>query len=106
MRKILVFVMALSLSVMLLGCSGTDTSKEVKDTTQDTKQEEKQDTSQEKTEPTQEKTEQKDEQVEENDSKEEDSGDHEAQDQILKLYYISDSEDNRYLERLNRGRRS
>ena len=91
MRKILVFVMALSLSVMLLGCSGTDTSKEVKDTTQDTKQEEKQDTSQEKTEPTQDKTEQKDEQVEENDSKAEDSGDHE--DQILKLYYISDSEE-------------
>ena len=86
MRKILVFVMALSLSVMLLGCSGTDTSKEVTDTTQDAKQEEKQDTSQEKTEPTQ-------EQVEENDSKEEDSGDHEAQDQILKLYYISDSEE-------------
>ena len=54
MRKILVFVMALSLSVMLLGCSGTDTSKEVTDTTQDAKQEEKQDTSQEKTEPTQE----------------------------------------------------
>ena len=26
MRKVLVFVMALSLSVMLLGCSGTDTS--------------------------------------------------------------------------------
>ena len=93
MRKILVFVMALSLSVMLLGCSGTDTSKEVTDTTQDAKQEEKQDTSQEKTEPTQDKTEQKDEQVEENDSKEEDSGDHEAQDQILKLYYISDSEE-------------
>ena len=93
MRKILVFVMALSLSVMLLGCSGTDTSKEVNDTTQDTKQEEKQDTSQEKTEPTQDKTEQKDEQVEEDDSKEEDSGDHEAQDQILKLYYISDSEE-------------
>ena len=44
MRKILVFVMVLSLSVMLLGCSGTDTSKE-------------------------------------------------AQDQILKLYYISDSEE-------------
>ena len=86
MRKILVFVMALSLSVMLLGCSGTDTSKEVTDTTQDAKQEEKQDTSQDKTE-------QKDEQVEENDSKEEDSGDHEAQDQILKLYYISDSEE-------------
>ncbi len=39
------------------------------------------------------KTEQKDEQVEENDSKEEDSGNHEAQDQILKLYYISDSEE-------------
>jgi len=93
MRKVLVFVMALSLSVMLLGCSGTDTSKEANDTTQDTKQEEKQDTSQEKTEPTQDKTEQKDEQVEENDSKEEDSGDHEAQDQILKLYYISDSEE-------------
>ena len=30
MRKVLVFVMALSLSVMLLGCSGTDTSKEAK----------------------------------------------------------------------------
>lgn len=88
MRKVLVFVMALSLSVMLLGCSGTDTSKEANDTTQNTKQEEKQDTSQEKTEPTQDKTEQKDEQVEENDSK-----DHEAQDQILKLYYISDSEE-------------
>ena len=86
MKKILVFVMALSLSVMLLGCSGTDTSKEVTDTTQDAKQEEKQDTSQEKTE-------QKDEQAEENDSKAEDSGDHEAQDQILKLYYISDSEE-------------
>ena len=66
MRKVLVFVMALSLSVMLLGCSGTDTSKEAKDTTQDTSQEDKQDTSQEKAE-------QKDEQVEENDSKEEDS---------------------------------
>lgn len=92
MRKVLVFVMALSLSVMLLGCSGTDTSKEAKDTTQDTSQEDKQDTSQEKAEPTQDKTEQKDEQVEENDSKE-DSGDHEAQDQILKLYYISDSEE-------------
>ena len=91
MRKILVFVMVLSLSVMLLGCSGTDTSKEANDTTQNTKQEEKQDTSQEKTEPTQDKTEQKDEQAEENDSK--DSGDHEAQDQILKLYYISDSEE-------------
>ena len=38
MRKVLVFVMALSLSVMLLGCSGTDTSKEAKDTTQDTSQ--------------------------------------------------------------------
>ena len=88
MRKVLVFVMALSLSVMLLGCSGTDTSKEAKDTTQDTSQEDKQDTSQEKAEPTQDKTEQKDEQVEENDS-----GDHEAQDQILKLYYISDSEE-------------
>lgn len=88
MRKVLVFVMALSLSVMLLGCSGTDTSKEAKDTTQDTSQEDKQDTSQEKAEPTQDKTEQKDEQVEE-----EDSGDHEAQDQILKLYYISDSEE-------------
>ena len=88
MRKILVFVMVLSLSVMLLGCSGTDTSKEANDTTQNTKQEEKQDTSQEKTEPTQDKTEQKDEQAEENDSK-----DHEAQDQILKLYYISDSEE-------------
>ena len=86
MRKILVFVMVLSLSVMLLGCSGTDTSKEANDTTQNTKQEEKQDTSQEKTEPT-------DEQAEENDSKAEDSGDHEAQDQILKLYYISDSEE-------------
>ncbi len=84
---------AMSLSVMLLGCSGTDTSKEAKDTTQDTSQEDKQDTSQEKAEPTQDKTEQKDEQVEENDSKEEDSGDHEAQDQILKLYYISDSEE-------------
>ena len=93
MRKILVFVMVLSLSVMLLGCSGTDTSKEANDTTQNTKQEEKQDTSQEKTEPTQDKTEQKDEQAEENDSKAEDSGDHEAQDQILKLYYISDSEE-------------
>ena len=108
MRKVLVFVMALSLSVMLLGCSGTDTSKEAKDTTQDTSQEDKQDTSQEKAEPTQDKTEQKDEQVEENDSKEEDSpgpsktrgdskeedsGNHEAQDQILKLYYISDSEE-------------
>lgn len=92
MRKVLVFVMALSLSVMLLGCSGTDTSKEAKDTTQDTSQEDKQDTSQEKAEPTQDKTEQKDEQVEENDSKE-DSGNHEAQDQILKLYYISDSEE-------------
>ena len=46
MRKVLVFVMALSLSVMLLGCSGTDTSKEAKDTTQDTSQEYKQDTSQ------------------------------------------------------------
>ena len=93
--------------------------RRTKDTTQDTNQEDKQDTSQEKAEPTQDKTEQKDEQVEENDSKEEDSGDHEAQDQILKLYYISDSEeiecaeirnkstpDNRYLERLNRGRRS
>ena len=91
MRKILVFVMVLSLSVMLLGCSGTDTSKEANDTTQNTKQEEKQDTSQEKTEPTQDKTEQKDEQAEENDSKA--SGDHEAQDQILKLYYISDSEE-------------
>ena len=45
MRKILVFVMVLSLSVMLLGCSGTDTSKEANDTTQNTKQEEKQDTS-------------------------------------------------------------
>ena len=65
MRKILVFVMVLSLSVMLLGCSGTDTSKEADDTTQNTKQEEKQDTSQEKTEPTQDKTEQKDEQAEE-----------------------------------------
>ena len=86
MRKILVFVMVLSLSVMLLGCSGTDTSKEANDTTQNTKQEEK-------TEPTQDKTEQKDEQAEENDSKAEDSGDHEAQDQILKLYYISDSEE-------------
>ena len=93
MRKILVFVMVLSLSAMLLGCSGTDTSKEANDTTQNTKQEEKQDTSQEKTEPTQDKTEQKDEQAEENDSKAEDSGDHEAQDQILKLYYISDSEE-------------
>lgn len=31
MRKVLVFVMALSLSVMLLGCSGTDTSKEAKE---------------------------------------------------------------------------
>ena len=31
MRKVLVFGMALSLSVMLLGCSGTDTSKEAKD---------------------------------------------------------------------------
>ena len=92
MRKVLVFVMALSLSVMLLGCSGTDTSKEAKDTTQDTSQEDKQDTSQEKAEPTQDKTEQKDEQVEEND-REEESGDHEAQDQILKLYYISDSEE-------------
>lgn len=59
MRKVLVFVMALSLSVMLLGCSGTDTSKEAKDTTQDTSQEDKQDTSQEKAEPTQDKTEQK-----------------------------------------------
>ena len=42
MRKILVFVMVLSLSVMLLGCSGTDTSKEANDTTQNTKQEENQ----------------------------------------------------------------
>ena len=105
MRKILVFVMALSLSVMLLGCSGTDTSKEVTDTMQNAKQEEKQDTSQEKTEPTQDKTEQKDEQVEENDSKAEDSGDHEAQDRMRRDQNKSAS-DNRYLERLNRGRRS
>ena len=65
MRKVLVFVMALSLSVMLLGCSGTDTSKEAKDTTQDTSQEDKQDTSQEKAEPTTGQNRQKDEQVEE-----------------------------------------
>ena len=92
MKKILVFVMALSLSTMFSGCNNTDTSKDASSTVQESQKEEKKDTSQEKTEKTQDKTEKKDEQPVEADKKE-DSGDHEAQDQILKLYYISDSEE-------------
>ena len=92
MKKILVFVMALSLSTMFSGCNNTDTSKDASSTVQESQKEEKKDTSQEKTEKTQDKTEKKDEQPVEAD-KEEDSGDHEAQDQILKIYYISDSEE-------------
>lgn len=92
MKKILVFVMALSLSTMFSGCNNTDTSKDASSTVQESQKEEKKDTSQEKTEKTQDKTEKKDEQPVEADKKE-DSGDHEAQDQILKIYYISDSEE-------------
>ena len=92
MKKILVFVMALSLSTIFSGCNNTDTSKDASSTVQESQKEEKKDTSQEKTEQTQEKTEKKDEQQVETDKKE-DSGDHEAQDQILKIYYISDSEE-------------
>ena len=92
MKKILVFVMALSLSTMFSGCNNTDTSKDASSTVQESQKEEKKDTSQEKTEQTQDKTEKKDEQPVEADEKE-DSGDHEAQDQILKIYYISDSEE-------------
>ena len=92
MKKILVLVMVLSFSAMLSGCSSKDTSKEVNSTIQESKKEEKTDTSQEKTEQTQNKIEKKDEQTEKVDEKE-DSGDHEAQDQILKIYYISDSEE-------------
>lgn len=92
MKKILVFVMALSLSTMFSGCNNTDTSKDASSTVQESQKEEKEDTSQEKTEQTQDKTEKKDEQPVEADKKE-DSGDHEAQDQILKIYYISDSEE-------------
>lgn len=92
MKKILVFVMALSLSTMFSGCNNTDTSKDASSTVQESQKEEKEDTSQEKTEQTQDKTEKKDEQSVEADKKE-DSGDHEAQDQILKIYYISDSEE-------------
>lgn len=92
MKKILVFVMALSLSTIFSGCNNTDTSKDASSTVQESQKEEKKDTSQEKTEKTQDKTEKKDEQPVEADKKE-DSGDHEAQDQILKIYYISDSEE-------------
>lgn len=92
MKKILVFVMALSLSTMFSGCNNTDSSKDASSTVQESQKEEKEDTSQEKTEQTQDKTEKKDEQPVEADKKE-DSGDHEAQDQILKIYYISDSEE-------------
>lgn len=92
MKKIVVFVMALSLSTMFSGCNNTDTSKDASSTVQESQKEEKKDTSQEKTEKTQDKTEKKDEQPVEADKKE-DSGDHEAQDQILKIYYISDSEE-------------
>ena len=92
MKKILVFVMALSLSTMFSGCNNTDTSKDASSTVQESQKEEKKDTSQETTEKTQDKTEKKDEQPVEADKKE-DSGDHEAQDQILKIYYISDSEE-------------
>ena len=92
MKKILVFVMALSPSTMFSGCNNTDTSKDASSTVQESQKEEKKDTSQEKTEKTQDKTEKKDEQPVEADKKE-DSGDHEAQDQILKIYYISDSEE-------------
>lgn len=92
MKKILVFVMALSLSTIFSGCNNTDTSKDASSTVQESQKEEKKDTSQEKTEKTQDKIEKKDEQPVEADKKE-DSGDHEAQDQILKIYYISDSEE-------------
>lgn len=92
MKKILVFVMALSLSTIFSGCNNTDTSKDASSTVQESQKEEKKDISQEKTEQTQDKTEKKDEQQVETDKKE-DSGDHEAQDQILKIYYISDSEE-------------
>lgn len=92
MKKILVFVMALSLSTMFSGCKNTDTSKDASSTVQESQKEEKEDTSQEKTGQTQDKTEKKDDQPVEADKKE-DSGDHEAQDQILKIYYISDSEE-------------
>lgn len=96
MRKILVFVMALSLSAMFSGCgSNTDTSDKVTSNVQDTQKEDKKDTSQEKTEQVENKSEEKDEKNEQvvEDANKEDSGDHEAQDQILKIYYISNSEE-------------
>ena len=52
MKKILVFVMALSLSTIFSGCNNTDTSKDASSTVQESQKEEKKDTSQEKTEKT------------------------------------------------------
>ena len=41
MKKILVFVMALSLSTMFSGCNNTDTSKDASSTVQESQKEEK-----------------------------------------------------------------